>query len=117
MIGVVTRTQPYAGVTPIKEKSGQQTWTYWRWNAPTFLRQSFVEWAGQTVVYCDWAKAYYRGQKLAGKNHQAILRALAFKWIRILWRCWQDRTLYCERHDIESLQRRHSPLLAHLAPA
>jgi hypothetical protein len=27
----------------------------------------------------------------------AILRALAFKWIRILWRCWHDKKPYDEQ--------------------
>jgi hypothetical protein len=85
-------------VAPVREKSGRQTWTHWRWAAPKFLRQSFVEWAGQTVVYCDWAHAYYTQQRRAGKAHHAVLRALAFKWIRILWRCWHDYKPYDEQH-------------------
>ena len=107
--------QKYAGVAPVREKSGRQVWTHWRWNAPKFLRQSLVEWAGQTVVYCDWAKAYYRGQKRAGKEHHAILRSLAFKWIRILWRCWHDGVPYREQHYLDALKRRGSPLASSLA--
>lgn len=106
--------QKYAGVAPVREKSGRHLWTHWRWNAPTFLRQSFVEWAGQTVVHCSWARAFYHQQKRSGKNHQAILRALAFKWIRILWRCWRNHTPYNEQHYLEALRRRRSPLAAAL---
>jgi transposase len=102
--------QKYAGVAPVREKSGQKLWTHWRWAAPKFLRQSFVEWAGQTVVYCDWAGAYHRKQILAGKAHHAILRALAFKWIRILWRCWHDNKPYVEAHYLAALCRHGSPL-------
>jgi len=102
--------QKYAGVAPVKEKSGRQEWIHWRWQAPTFLRQSFVEWAGQTVVYCGWAHAYYDQQRQAGKAHHAILRALAFKWIRVLWRCWHDHRLYDEQHYLAALKQRRSPL-------
>lgn len=102
--------QKYSAVAPVREKSGGALWTHWRWHAPTFLRQSFVEWAGQTVVYCPWAKAYYQRMKAKGKRHWAILRALAFKWIRILWKCWQDRTPYNEAHYLDQLRRRRSPL-------
>jgi transposase len=109
--------QKYAGVAPVKVKSGHQLWIHWRWNASIFLRQTFVEWAGQTVPKCAWAKAYYRQQQRAGKNHQAILRALAFKWIRILWRCWQDRLPYDETRYLAALQHRHSPLAAQLSAA
>jgi transposase len=102
--------QKYAGVAPVREKSGRQSWTHWRWSAPKFLRQSFVEWAGQTVVHCDWAKAFYCRQEQAGKAHHAILRALAFKWIRILWRCWHDQKPYDPAHYHAALRRQGSPL-------
>lgn len=102
--------QKYAGVAPVREKSGQKSWTHWRWAAPTFLRQSFVEWAGQTVVHCPWANVYYHQQRQTGKAHHAILRALAFKWIRILWRCWHDRKPYDEQLYLASLRHRDSPL-------
>jgi hypothetical protein len=41
-----------------------------------------------------WAKDYYRQQRAKGKSHHSAVRALAFKWIRILFRCWQDRKPY-----------------------
>lgn len=106
--------QKYSGVAPVREKSGRQVWTHWRWNAPAFLRQSFVEWAGQTVIRSAWAGAFYRQQQQAGKTHHAILRALAFKWIRILWRCTRDHTPYDEARYLQALHRKNSPLLAWL---
>jgi transposase len=109
--------QKYGGVAPVRVKSGRQVWTHWRWNAPKFLRQTFVEWAGQTIPKCAWAKAYYRQQRKTGKRHQTILRSLAFKWLRILWRCWQDRTPYDETRYLQSLTQRHSPLAAQLSAA
>jgi transposase len=101
--------QKYAGLAPVREKSGGQLWTHWRWNAPRFLRQSFVEWAGQTVRYCEWARVYYERMKEKGKKHAVILRALAFKWIRILWKCWQERTAYDEARYLKQLTLRKSP--------
>ena len=109
--------QKFGGIAPVKVKSGHQLWIHWRWNAPKFLRQTFVEWAGQSVPKCAWAKAFYLQQRAAGKHHQAALRALAFKWIRILWRCWQDRIPYDEARYVASLRQRKSPLAAHLATA
>src|SRR6266540_1583444 len=43
-----------------------------------------------------WAKAFYERQRAKGSSHNAAIRALAFKWIRILWRCWADRQPYDE---------------------
>jgi hypothetical protein len=73
------------------------------------LRQTFVEWAGQTVVYSVWASAYYKRMEAKGKSHHVILRALAFKWIRILWKCWQTRTPYDEPRYLKHLAARKSP--------
>lgn len=101
--------QKYAGVAPVREKSGQQLWIHWRWNAPLFLRQSLVEWAGQTVRYSKWAGIYYQNMVKKGKKHAVIIRALAFKWIRILWKCWQQRTPYDEARYLKQLSHRNSP--------
>jgi transposase len=101
--------QKYAGVAPVREKSGNQVWTHWRWQASTFLRQTFVEWAGQTAHYSKWAKVYYQRMLKKGKKHAVVLRALAFKWIRVLWKCWQDRQPYDEARYLKQLIRRKSP--------
>jgi len=101
--------QKYIGLAPVREKSGSQLWTHWRWQAPAFQRQSLVEWAGQTVVWCSWAKRYYERMKAKGKTHHVILRALAFKWARILWKCWKTNTPYDESRYLAALRRRKSP--------
>ena len=104
-----TSFQQYAGVAPVREKSGKREWIHWRWNAPVFLRQTLVEWAGQTVIWCPWAADFYRAMEKRGKNRQTILRALAFKWVRILWRCWQERTPYDEAKYLAAMKKRNSP--------
>ncbi len=109
LYGDPAQLQKAAGLAPVREKSGQSLWTHWRWQAPKFLRQSFVEWAGQTVVHSAWAKAYYQHMQAKGKEHHVILRALAFKWIRVLWKCWQTRTPYDEARYLQQLAHRQSP--------
>ena len=104
--------QKYAGIAPVRERSQGRLWVHWRWAAPKFLRQTLVEWAGQTVVHCGWANQYYHKQKKAGKRHQAILRALAFKWVRIVWRCWRDGVPYDDKRYLAALTRRGSDLVA-----
>jgi transposase len=105
--------QRYSGVAPVKEKSGGRIWIHWRWNAPRFLRQSLIEWAGQSILYCQWARAYYQQQKARGKRHWMILRALAFKWVRILWKCWTSRQPYDEARYLSALLKQKSPLMLH----
>ena len=103
--------QQYSGVAPVTERSGKKCWVHWRWQCPTFLRQTMVEWAAQTINKSFWAGAYYRQQRDKGCSHQTAVRALAFKWIRILYRCWQNRTPYDESKYLNALKRRDSPLL------
>jgi len=56
-------------------------------------------------------RAYYQQQEARGKPHNTIIRALAFKWIRIIFRCWKDHKPYDESKYLEALRRRGSPLL------
>jgi hypothetical protein len=55
-----------------------------------------VEWGDHARLHSAWSQAFYKQQRLAGKSHQKAIRALAYKWGRILWRCWQDRAAYDE---------------------
>ena len=41
-------------------------------------------------------------------------RALAYKWQRIIFRCWQDRVPYDESRYIARLRETNSPLLSFL---
>lgn len=105
----------YSGVAPVTERSGNKNWVHWRYSCSTFLRQTFVEWASESIRFSFWAKAYYQQQREKGKTHQMAVRALAFKWIRILFRCWQERKPYDEAKYLMALKAKGSPLVAELA--
>lgn len=109
--------QQLTGIAPVTQRSGQRSYVHWRWAAPTFMRQTLHEFAQHSIRYSAWARAYYALQRARGKGHHAAVRALAFKWIRILWRCWQQRTPYDEPRYIRSLIERGSPLAAGLVAA
>ena len=104
-----------AGIAPVIERSGKSCWVRWRYFCPKFLRQTFHEYAGETIVHSFWAKAYYEMQRGKGKSHAKAVRALAYKWIRIIWKCWQTKTKYDEVKYLECLRKRNSPLLKHAA--
>ena len=46
---------------------------------PKFLRQTFHEWAGDSIACCDWVRAYYQQQPEKSKSHHAALRAKTMK--------------------------------------
>jgi len=107
--------QRYSGVAPVVERSGNKCWVHWRLACPTFLRQTFVEWAGSTIPRSYWAGAYYQQQRKKGCSHRVAVRALAFKWIRIIYRCWKTRTPYDESVYLKALKNRGSPLLTNFS--
>jgi transposase len=88
--------QRYSGIAPVVASSGQLRWVHWRWACPKFLRQTFHEWALHSIGSSDWARKYYEQQRAKGKRRNTAIRSLAFKWIRILFRCWKARTPYDE---------------------
>jgi len=84
----------YSGIAPVIEQSGKRSIVHWRWACPKFVRQSLHEFARSSLRFCPWANRFYQTQRARGKNHHGAIRALAFKWIRILFRCWQNRCPY-----------------------
>lgn len=98
------------GIAPVTERSGNMEFIHWRWACDKFTRQSFHEFANCSRHYCDWAAAFYEQQRQRGKKHHAAVRSLAFKWIRIIYRCWKDRVPYDDETYVNSLKERGSPL-------
>jgi transposase len=103
------------GIAPVTVASGRTRLIQCRRACPKFLRQTFHERAQHSMKSCRWAKAYYDQLRAVGKHHHAALRALAFKWQRILFRCWKDGVAYDEAKYIASLQKRNSPLSVRLS--
>jgi transposase len=95
-----------SGIAPVHVRSGKVDLVSMRRACQDFTRQTFHEFAGQTLPRCQWAKAYYQAHCHKPEQHHAAVRALAFKWIRILFRCWKNRKPYDEQLYLTSLRRR-----------
>jgi transposase len=105
-----TELQQFSGIAPVTESSGRMRWVHWRMACPKFLRQTFHEFADASRKKSHWAQAYYEQRRQRGASHHAAVRALAYKWIRILYRCWKTSTPYDESVYLQALRRRRSPL-------
>ena len=113
--------QQYSGIAPVQESSGQKSVTHWRWHWPKtgcagpvrlkVLRQTFHEVARCSIRRSSWARVYYQLQLDRGKQPHQAFRALAFKWQRVMFRCWQDGNPYDEALYLASLRKRGSPLM------
>ena len=104
-------TQNYLGIAPVTIQSGKSKRIQRRFACPKFHRQTLIEWAGHTVTKSAWARAYYEQQRAKGLKRFSALRALAYKWLRIIFRCWQARTPYDEAIYIAQLKKTGSPLI------
>jgi transposase len=104
--------QHYTGVAPVTKKSGGSCHIHRRYLCPKFHRQSFHEYAKESILWSRWAAAYYLQQRTKGNPHHTAVRALAFKWQRVIFRCWQNHTPYQEALYEAALRKSNSPLVA-----
>ena len=106
--------QMLTGTAPVTHQSGKKKFVTMRWACSTFQRQSLVEYALSSLRFSSWARAFFDlhmpQDPNADKPTYSVLRKLALKWLRIIFRCWQTRTPYDESKYIQSLRRSGSPL-------
>lgn len=90
--------------------NGKQKTVTCRWAANKFLKQTLHEFAGLSITRSSWAAVYYQQQIKASKKPQMARRAPAYKWLRIIYRCWKDRVSYSKKKYIQRLKDTGSPL-------
>lgn len=83
-----------AGVVPVTKRSGKAKSVGFRWACNKRLRRALTTWADNTRHSSSWARALYDRARARGADHPHATRILARAWLRVLWRCWQDRTKY-----------------------
>jgi transposase len=105
----------FSGIAPVTERSGKSEWVHRRWKCSNFIRQSFHEWANETTKHCLWARAYYVQAREKGKGHLQAVRSLAYKWIRIIYKCWKEQKPYDDGHYMSMLKKRGSNLIKLIA--
>lgn len=89
-----------AGASPVSFQSGQINKAHVRWACDKFLRQTVHLWANCSRLKSPWAQEYYAGKRRKGMSHAAALRCLGKRWLKVLWRLWQDRCPYDpSRHE------------------
>lgn len=109
--------QQLSGVAPITKRSGKSYIIQMRRACPKALRQTFHEFARCSIGKSEWATGYYAMLRKKGHGFHAAVRALAFKWIRVLYACWRNRQPYDEARHFRQLRANTSPLLAFLPAA
>ena len=83
-----------AGVAPVTRASGKHRTVIFRWACNKRLRRAVTTFADNSRHASPWAAAVYARARHRGCDHPHAIRILARAWLRILWRCWQDRRPY-----------------------
>lgn len=80
-----------AGVSPVSYQSVQVERCRLRWACVKTLRATVHLWANASRATCGWAQAYYEQKRAQGHSHARALRCLGKRWLKILWRLWQNQ--------------------------
>jgi transposase len=83
-----------AGMSPVALESGKLQIATFRRACDKRLRAAVARLADSTRHWHPWAKEVYQRARARGQDHPHAIRTLGRAWIRVLWRCWQDREPY-----------------------
>ena len=83
-----------AGLAPVTHASGKHRAVVFRWACNKRLRQALTTLADNSRHASRWAALVYQRARARGCRHPHAIRILARAWARVLWRCWQDRSVY-----------------------
>jgi transposase len=83
-----------AGVAPSTRQSGKHKAVTYRWAVNKELRDAVCDFAGDSRRSNPWAAKIYNDAITRGKDHPHATRILARAWLGVIWRCWQNETVY-----------------------
>ena len=88
-----------AGVTPVTKESGKrQHAVHFRWACNKRFRVALTTFADNSRHASPWAAHIYHRARASKQDHPHAVRILARAWIRVIYRCWSNRTPYDPNH-------------------
>jgi transposase len=82
------------GLCPVTHASGKHRDVSFRWACNKRLRVALTTFADNSRHSSPWAADVYARAIARGCDHPHAVRILARAWVRVIWRCWQDRVPY-----------------------
>jgi transposase len=92
--------QATAGTVPVTRQSGQRRLVEFRWACSHPLRKAVMDLARNSVRESGWARSYFYAQRALGHSESRAYRALANRWLRIIWTVRQRGEVYDEARHI-----------------
>ncbi len=90
---------------PVTQRSGKATWVQFRFACDKRLRYATDRLALASLRLSPWARAYYQEQRARGHKNSHALRALAAKWLKIIFVMWSRHVPYSEEHHLATISR------------
>jgi transposase len=97
--------QAVAGAVPVTQESGKSRAVLFRFACNKVLRHAAYWVSFNSLNRCEWAKKYYRDQRVKGHSHHYALRALGAKWLKIIFVMWRDDKPYDENYHLANIAR------------
>ena len=97
--------QAQGGTVPVTKRSGKSKLVQFRFACNKRLRHALDRFAFVSLQHSTWAAAYYQQQRTRGHRHSHALRALAAKWLKIIFVVWSRHVLYIEEHHLATINR------------
>ena len=97
--------QAEAGGVPVTKASGKSRVVQFRFACNKLLRHAAYWFSFNSLNRCEWADKYYRDQRAKGHRHPQALRALAAKWLKIIFVMWRDHKPYDENYHLADIAR------------
>jgi transposase len=90
------------GAAPVTKASGKSKAVTFRWAANAKARNALATFASNSRHSSPWAAKVYADARRRGKHHPHAVRILARAWLRVMWACWHNDTIYDPaRHGAE----------------
>jgi transposase len=98
--------QAVAGTAPVTRRSGKSLSVEFRYACSHPLRKAMDDFSRQSVRHSAWAREYLKQQVARGHNKARAYRALANRWMKIIWTLWQRKEHYSEaRHEANRMHQ------------
>ena len=101
--------QALAGTAPVTEQSGRRRSVRFRRACDKELRAVAQQWAKSSLQKSPWAVAYFTNARRRGHGTNRTYRALANRWLAILWKLWQTHQPYDEDLHLQCVKERSRP--------
>lgn len=109
--------QVLAGTCPVTKQSGKGKVILFRQGCDKEFRRIAHQYAFVSLTQASWAKAYWQAIRLHSKSDAHATRALANRWLAIIWKLWQAKTPYDEAYHLKQRAQRARPTPTSGVPA